>query len=163
VRAPTEISRRPGQLVLPYVNTNLDYQPDKIISSMNAADLGHFLRQKKFALAAVFSRKISGNGYARLRFSDRVDSFFGNGTLVWNNGTLGGMPVSIHIEHRKGNSHRNVSVIRFSLSVFVVYLCRTNGLRSCQYPRHMLCNCTARASSVPSFEVILLTKNDSLM
>ena len=109
ISAPLAMSNRPGELVLPYVNTNLEYQPNKILSSMKPADLNLFLKKKRFALAAIFSKRISGNGYARLQFTDKVDSFFGNGTLRWNNGTLGGMPVVVHIE-RKGNNYRNVSV-----------------------------------------------------
>lgn len=110
VFVPGGISKRPGDLVLPYVNTNLEYQPNTIISSMNPAELNLFLEKKRFALAAVFSKKISGNGYARLRFTDRVDAFFGNGTLRWNNGTLASMPVAIHIVHKEGNRFRNLDV-----------------------------------------------------
>lgn len=47
-------SARPGHLVVPYVNTHLEYQPDKLISSMTPTELDHFFSSKKFALSAIF-------------------------------------------------------------------------------------------------------------
>ena len=99
-------SNRPGHLVIPYANTNKEYQPNSYIFRMNQADLDNFLSNKKYALSAVFAEKISGNGYARKEFVAKADWFFGNGTLEHNNGTLGGMPVDITIIREK----RKVSV-----------------------------------------------------
>lgn len=102
-------SYHPGQLVVPYVNTNAEYQPDKLISNMNPVELDRFFSEKRYALAAVFAAKISGNGYARKEFAEKADSYFGNGTLLHNNGTLAGMPVEIIViqERRKmvGEAH----------------------------------------------------------
>ena len=90
-----------GQLVVPYVNTNAEYQPDQLMFSMNSDELDQFFSAKKYALAAVLSKKISGNGYARQQFVDKADNFFGNGTIESNNGTLGGMPVHIRVMQHK--------------------------------------------------------------
>ena len=112
-RTPLSVDRSPsyraGQLVVPYANTNAEYQPDKLISSMNADQLDRFYSAKRYALAAVFSKTISGNGYARLAFAEKADTYFGNGTILHKNGTLGGMPVEIIVirEKRKmvGEAH----------------------------------------------------------
>eukprot|EP00584_Thalassiosira_punctigera_P024351 CAMPEP_0172574100 /NCGR_PEP_ID=MMETSP1067-20121228/136531_1 /TAXON_ID=265564 ORGANISM="Thalassiosira punctigera, Strain Tpunct2005C2" /NCGR_SAMPLE_ID=MMETSP1067 /ASSEMBLY_ACC=CAM_ASM_000444 /LENGTH=560 /DNA_ID=CAMNT_0013366723 /DNA_START=93 /DNA_END=1775 /DNA_ORIENTATION=+ len=92
---------RPGKLVIPYVNTNAEYQPQRLISSMSPRELDDFFAKKSYALAAVFSAKISGAGGYREAFAERADSFFGNGTLDGKNGTLGGMPVEINIIQEK--------------------------------------------------------------
>lgn len=91
----------PGQLVVPYVNTNAEYQPDKLMFSMNSDELDQFFSSKKYALSAVFGKKISGNGYARIQFVDKADKLFGNGTIESNNGTLGKMPVHIRVMQHK--------------------------------------------------------------
>lgn len=91
------VTKRPGQLVIPYLNTGLEYQPDHLISSMNPLELDGFYNNKIYALAAVYSPKISGNGYARRDFTAKIDDFFGNGTMKYNNGTLGDMKVYIRV------------------------------------------------------------------
>ena len=95
------ISGGPGQLVVPYVNTNAEYQPDKLMFSMNSDELDQFFSSKKYALSAVLAKKISGNGYARIQFVDKADKLFGNGTIESNNGTLGKMPVHIRVMQHK--------------------------------------------------------------
>eukprot|EP00581_Thalassiosira_minuscula_P014975 CAMPEP_0183731908 /NCGR_PEP_ID=MMETSP0737-20130205/36833_1 /TAXON_ID=385413 /ORGANISM="Thalassiosira miniscula, Strain CCMP1093" /LENGTH=492 /DNA_ID=CAMNT_0025964761 /DNA_START=201 /DNA_END=1679 /DNA_ORIENTATION=- len=88
---------RPGELVIPYVNANIEYQPDRLISNMNSTQLEKFYTNKVYALAAVYSVKIHGNGYARRDFTARIDEFFGNGTRKYNNGTLGDRKVYIEV------------------------------------------------------------------
>jgi len=103
--APLFLDRLPsqsrGHLVVPYANTNAEYQAGKSISSMNTYQLDRFFSAKKVALAAVFSKKISGNGYARVKFAEKAEQYFGNGTLLHGNGTLGGMPVDITVIQEK--------------------------------------------------------------
>ncbi|KAL9191183.1 hypothetical protein ACHAXT_000889 [Thalassiosira profunda] len=98
-------SKRTGQLVVPYVNTNAEYQPNKVASRMTQ----RFFSGKKYALAAVFSEKISGNGYARKEFVEKADSFFGNGTIAHNNGTLGDLPVRVIVIQEKRKDRESLT------------------------------------------------------
>lgn len=92
---------RPGQLVVPYANTNSEYQPPNLFSSMNTKELDQFFAAKKFALAALFSARISGRADDRVAFATKADAFFGNGTIEHGNGTLGGMPVQVSVIQEK--------------------------------------------------------------
>ncbi len=113
------VSGGAGQLVVPYVNTNAEYQPDKLMFSMNSEELDQFFSSKKYALAAVLAKKISGNGYARVQFVDKADKLFGNGTIESNNGTLGGMPVHIQVmQHKRKVSTKHESVLNFAIKLF---------------------------------------------
>lgn len=107
-----------GQLVVPYVNTNAEYQPDNLMFSMNSGELDQFFSSKKYALAAVLAKKISGNGYARVQFVDKADKFFGNGTIESNNGTLGGMPVHIRVMQHKRKVSTEYGMFCFAIKPF---------------------------------------------
>jgi hypothetical protein len=90
-------SYRAGQIVTPQVNTNREYQPNVIQQLHTHA----FFEQKQYAVAAIFSPKISGNSHDRVTFLEQSSKLFGgdtngNGTDSNNSNLhLHGLPVKI--------------------------------------------------------------------
>ena len=56
----------PGQLVVPYVNTNAEYQPDKLMFSMNSDELDQFFSSKKWFLSKFLTLNLRYWRYVRI-------------------------------------------------------------------------------------------------
>ena len=66
-------SYRAGQIVTPQANTNREYQPNTIQQLHTRT----FFEQKRYALAAIFSPKISGDSHDRVTFLEQSSKLFG--------------------------------------------------------------------------------------
>jgi hypothetical protein len=69
--------------VVPYVNTNREYQPAQLIRQQQEAFFAH----RNYSLVSFMSAKISGNGQMRQEFMNRSQELIGD--------TLGGLPVHV--------------------------------------------------------------------
>lgn len=100
VRAPLRAMiahvKKPGDIVVPYVNTLPEYQPQQSLSAMSETDLDLFFDSKKYSIAAVLSKRISGNGALRAALLENHTTWF-NGTDV-----VAGLPFRItDIAHKR--------------------------------------------------------------
>ena len=73
-------------VIMPYVNTNAEYQPDRLHGA-NSIDWNSLFQRKNLSLAAVMSPKIAGDSRPRQQFMNRSGDLIEHG--------LGGMPVHI--------------------------------------------------------------------
>jgi hypothetical protein len=85
--------RRPGHLVIPYANTHSHYQPNSLPQTLRAG-----FHNKRYALSAVLSKEISGNGQIRKDFLEKADVWFSQNQIH-------GLPVKI-IEIGSNSSRR---------------------------------------------------------
>jgi hypothetical protein len=69
--------------VVPYVNTNREYQPAQLIRQQQE----EFFAHRNYSLVSFMSAKISGNGQMRQEFMNRSQELIGD--------TLGGLPVHV--------------------------------------------------------------------
>ena len=104
--------RRLGHIVIPYANTHPEYQPNQFFqlqlqpdelnqrhsktASINQSTSP--FKDKRYALSAVLSKDISGNGQIRKQFLDNIENYFPNRQI-------GGMPIRI-IEIDSGQMRR---------------------------------------------------------
>jgi hypothetical protein len=82
-------------LIVPYVNSNHEYQPPALqrLNDDNAA-FEEFFASKNISMAAVMSSKIKGNPTMREMFFNNSESLFGN--------TMDGLPLNlIHVQGRR--------------------------------------------------------------
>lgn len=82
-----KFGRRCGNIIMPYLNTNEEYQPDSLSF--------RYPKERHYSVVAYFNRVISGNGKSRKAFMDaaaNVSKLAGKPVLISGLGPLRSMP-----------------------------------------------------------------------
>lgn len=90
--------KRQKRLIMPYVNTNSEYQPQPTVDRLKDDE---FFKMKNYSMAAIFSPKISGRGDLRVQFHQNFTQLFGE--------DIQGMPFHVYMldDNRKTPNERD--------------------------------------------------------